>query len=516
MKRIVVLLLIFSLLLSCFLTSCQEPTDNSQPESSPEASESFGTPEGNAPTTPTEPVETIPTPDLPEDLNFGNSEVHFISRQFSIYNDELTVEGTTGDPINDAVYKRQIAVEDRLGVEIINNKMSPEGDFGANFDCINKVKSEMMSNAYNYDIMFSPSFACVFRTADCLWEDLLMLEHIDLDREYWSSLYNDQVKIGPRQFFATGPISLSVTRMIYATIFNKTLAEAHNYENLYEVVKENRWTMDYQNTIVKNTYDDIDSIEGASEGDFFGFVSNTNLSTDPYWTVWDVNIFKRTEDNYLEYDFKYERASDFVNKVIDFYWGNESVYLYLPVGEGDEQESIRKHFSDGRAIMAHLKLQELEEEDMRNMTDPYGILPLPKFEENDGPYYSSAFHAFTCVSVLRGQSTIDLEMCGAVLELMACESYNVVQPAYYEIALKGKYSKDEESWQMLDDMVKNFRVDEDFLYSSTDSVDILQQFRSAVYNKNRALGASLQKQDSRLGKMHNMLIGKIRAAYGDE
>ena len=513
MKKFLALLLTV-IMLASVLSACSPAEVPEAPKESSSIEES-STPEETPVEEPEETSRYNASTNIPTDLNYGDKEVHFVSREFSIYNDELTVENTTGDPIIDAVYQRNINVETQLGITIVNNKMSPGADFYANFDIINKVKNEMEGNAFNYDIMLSPSFACVFRTSDGLWEDLNTVSYLDLDKEYWSSNYNEQVTIGNRQYFATGPISLSLQRMVYATMFNKTLAEQHNLEDLYQVVREGRWTMDYQSQILANSFNELDGVDGHTAGDFYGFVSNTNLSTDPYWTIWDVDIFSRTEDNYLTYDFDTESATNFITKVIDFYWGNDSVYLYLPVGEGDEQADIRKHFTDGRAIMAHLKLQEVETEEMRAMEDPYGILPLPKYEENDKPYYSSAFHSFTCVSILKGQSLDESDMCGAVLEAMACESYNVVQPAYYEVALKGKYSKDPQSWEMLDDMMKNFRVDQDFLYSSTDDVDLLQQFRSAVYNQNRGFGAGLALQQKRLKITLNQLIDNIRVMHGD-
>ena len=43
-----------------------------------------------------------------------------------------------------------------------------------------------------------------------------------------------------------------------------------------------------------------------------------------------------------------------------------------------------------------------------------------------------------------------LEMTGAVLEALAYESRETVIPAYYDIALKGKYARDPESVEMLD------------------------------------------------------------------
>ena len=141
---------------------------------------------------------------------------------------------------------------------------------------------------------------------------------------------------------------------------------------------------------------------------------------------------------------------------------------------------------------------------------------MPKLEENTAPYYSAAGDAFTVVGVLQGQSASALEMCGAVLETMACESYNLVQPAYFEVSLKGKYTKDPDSWEMLDNMMTNFRVDQDLLYSSTDSIDILQMFRNGMAGNNKNFASlwspfTLTMQKRTLTKH----IDAIRAMNGD-
>ena len=57
---------------------------------------------------------------LPEDLKFTGKTISIISRGRSWCKDEVSVEALTGDVINDAVYNRNAAVEDRLGVKIVN------------------------------------------------------------------------------------------------------------------------------------------------------------------------------------------------------------------------------------------------------------------------------------------------------------------------------------------------------------------------------------------------------------
>ena len=65
---------------------------------------------------------------------------------------------------------------------------------------------------------------------------------------------------------------------------------------------------------------------------------------------------------------------------------------------------------------------------------------------------------------------------------MAIESYKVVTPAYYEVALKGKYSKDPQSWEMLDMIVNNLKINGGLIYTIKIN-DITQKFRNAVTAK---------------------------------
>ena len=87
----------------------------------------------------------------------------------------------------------------------------------------------------------------------------------------------------------------------------------------------------------------------------------------------------------------------------------------------------------------------------REMTDDYGILPIPKWDE------SQDYH----VTINGSESTFGIpvnssktDRLGAVLELLAYESYKTVTPAYYEEALKIKYTRDDTAAQIID-IIKN-------------------------------------------------------------
>ena len=52
-------------------------------------------------------------------------------------------------------------------------------------------------------------------------------------------------------------------------------------------------------------------------------------------------------------------------------------------------------------------------------------------------------------------TTADLNCTGKVLESLASVSHYTLTPAYYDIALKGKYARDEDSAAMLDILFAN-------------------------------------------------------------
>ena len=84
----------------------------------------------------------------------------------------------------------------------------------------------------------------------------------------------------------------------------------------------------------------------------------------------------------------------------------------------------------------------------RDMEYEIGILPYPMFDEAQGKYVTST-HDITNIGIIPTTCS-KMDTVSAVLEVLARETYNTVMPAYYETALKVKYSRDDQSSQMLD------------------------------------------------------------------
>ena len=75
-------------------------------------------------------------------------------------------------------------------------------------------------------------------------------------------------------------------------------------------------------------------------------------------------------------------------------------------------------------------------------------MPYPKYDEAQKDYYSRIEGCEqTCIPTT---NVADLEMTGVVLEAMASDSAQHLVPAFYDVMLKSKHTRDNESEEMLE------------------------------------------------------------------
>lgn len=141
----------------------------------------------------------------------------------------------------------------------------------------------------------------------------------------------------------------------------------------------------------------------------------------------------------------------------DLYHNTEGT---LVRGSFDIAEST---FASGLAVFSEGKLMSAETPAFRNMQEEYGLIPYPKYDENQKEYYSAAHDNY--VSFCVPQTNPSPDTAGAVLEAMASYAYRETVPQYLDITLKGKYMSDAKSRKMVDLIVKGFRMDAGWIYS---------------------------------------------------
>jgi len=115
--------------------------------------------------------------------------------------------------------------------------------------------------------------------------------------------------------------------------------------------------------------------------------------------------------------------------------------------------------------MINFRLIGVEDPLLRNMVSDYGILPMPKL--NASQEYKTHVQAEVLLYGVPATCYTQIDDLAILLECFGSESYNTVKPAYYEIALTGKYAKDPQSIEMLDRVVHSVDIDPINLYTRT-------------------------------------------------
>ena len=146
-------------------------------------------------------------------------------------------------------------------------------------------------------------------------------------------------------------------------------------------------------------------------------------------------------------------------------------------------------FRNGHSLFMVGALQEMVQ--LRDMPDDFGVVPFPKYTEDQAQYYTRIIGGFPFVVPATNPRP---EIAGAILEAMACETRNTVIPAYYESSLQTKYSRDPDTIEMLDLIMEN-RV-----YDLGDTIwfSPIRQDYTALWNTNSNTFASLTEQNAHI------------------
>ncbi len=402
---------------------------------------------------------------LPDDLHYGDDEVTIISRyKEGVTSCEIAVKGLTSEPVNDAVFERNKAVEERLGIRI----NSIEDDTAGEVAVVNKVSLAVKGGTKDYDIMAAPCYTTLPETLNGTFINLRSedCEYLDLDQIWWTQGFNEAVEYQGAQYAILGSMVLSMYRFGFITVFNKELFTDASQSYLYDYVQDGSWTLDKQAQLIPLFYrDNGDGVRDMT--DTYGFVSSTYTNIDAYWSSCQLDIIKKNSDGDLEVVVDMDRLHSAADKLIHLFHNTDGGTYNMPSTNDDEiWPNIRQMFADGKAAMASFRFLELENAMMRNMEDEYGVVPMPKYDANQDGYNTLLHDQFTVVAIPATVTGERLSQMSAVLEAMSSTSYKIVKPVYYEENLRTKIAQDPTASEMMDIITENVYIDAGILYIS--------------------------------------------------
>ncbi len=468
MKRTISILLILTMLTS-LLAACSGDTDANDAAETTGQRETVGGDE-----TELNYLDTLET------VDYGGKDCNIICRDSLV--DEIWVEEEIGETMNDAVYRRNKAVEEKYHVVI--NAVPTPGDWSTQKEFIDAIRGSVQAQDHAYDISASYLAFTSNMSTEGLFYNLYDINTIDLTNVWWTKGFVDNNTLNDCLYTTIGDVSLSMWESLFGIFFNKQLVQDYDVGDLYQTVKDGKWTLDALQTMSKKVSGDVNGDSQYTEDDLYGFITNQN-NIRVFVTSCDIPFTRRNDEG--SFDFIY-----YGDKVVTLY---ERMYSYLYDGDVvylDWHNNNSNIFMADRALFMTATLGSTET--FRQMDTDFGILPYPKYDEDQANYIS---HSADNLSVFAIPASVeDPDFSGTILEAMSAESKQTVIPSFYDIALKGKGTRDNDSEAMID-LIRD-TVIFDFGYVHAVSINGLFQFFGDRLSAGEAsLASAYEKQEKK-------------------
>lgn len=327
---------------------------------------------------------------------------------------------------------------------------------------------------------------------DCFY-NILDVQYLDLNQPWWPADYVDQMTINGKMHMLTGDALLSSVSSMWGVFFNKRIAVDNDCENFYSCVLNGEWTLDKMIEIATGIYQDINGDNTSDIGDVYGMC---NGNFDVFITACEEPFCLFGEDNKPYLNIVNDRITTVFNQLYDFTWNNPGTYPLLDHGQGWGEYP---KFENDQLLFTVSTLQSIDK--YRNMNTDFGILPIPKYDEAQDSYYTVCSDNATLFAL--PTTCTKTELIGAALEALSAESYNSVIPTYYEVALKVKYNRDDETCQMLDILHDGRQYNMGYMYCLPLGIEgsILRQILAEKNNLTSYYKSNQKRYEKKLQKL---------------
>ncbi len=435
----------------------------------------------------TEEVTTDYMPVFPE-KDYGGDDFKFLTsgdsddngRDWQTY--DIFTESATGDVIIDAVYERNMWIEETFNVKISEYQ-------GVT---MTETKKAVQAGVTEYDaVMTAIANGCSMGAENYIL-DLTQVPYIDLKQSWWDQGVLADTSINNRNYIATGDITIVDNEATWVLMFNKQMAQNLDLD-LYQMVYDNQWDMETFYKYAQMAVKDLNG-DGKMYGpeDQFGFATSDQSSQGLMYAS-GLKLSSKDGEDYPTIETNLEKLTEVVLAAGRIMSDTDTTIITTKNGivDGDglaASDKLRMVFEEGRALFYGEVMACVTR--MRNSTTDFGLIPFPKYDLAQENYYHFV-HKTAGKGVCIPTTQADPEMAGLIIEAMAAKSVGTVTEAYYDKALTYKYMRDEESAKMLDIILSSRVYDLAYIY---DWGSIYSQIHSLIANGKDTVASTWDKR----------------------
>ena len=436
------------LLLAAMLTaSCGENTGTNTPVADTAADTAAIVTEAVTEAVPTE-MDEHPLPDA--DMNgmpFRFLNYDPVTLTWALI--DQVVDEETGESINDEIFRRNSRISEKYNVVFEET---------VNEDVPSIYRKTLMSGEDLYEIGMPYDSYTATLYSDGLIRSWDCLPHVDLERSWWDQNANHIFNIGGKQFAAVGDFYLGMLTRGFVIVFNKELlASADLNVNLYDMVRNSTWTLDKYIEIAKQFPRDLNGDGQWDEGDQYGTAGAIKLHFGSLAIGCGAKYFSYDKDGNPYFSVGEDAHTiNVFEKIYELHDGTNIYFQHYKNTFHSGSNESRDMFLEGRTIFQGTSTKGIEY--YRDSDFDIGILPYPKFDEKQEEYHilTSECGVATIPVTIPEERLANVSI---ILEALSRDGQQNLIPTYKEVVLKSKYSRDEDSAEMLDIIFKSSTYD---------------------------------------------------------
>ena len=438
-----------------------------------------------------------------EDLNYGNKELKILC--WASPANEFGCEETNGTAINDALVKRDINVEDRLGVDLhylMDQVFNGSVTNTSHYTDLVRVAAE---GGTPYDLTALYGRTAAVLSSNGYLQNILDIDYsyINFDNPWWTQNLLNELVVGKSLYMLSGDITPSIYEQPYILFYNRDMIKDFGMVDPYDRVKNNEWTLEMFRSYTKNITVNPDGGQGYGYTASRSNVPSLMHGCGIMLMELDADSIPRLSETLFS-----EKAIDIVDDLQE--WAKEDAYM------------IAKSAAEARApFVAEQSLflsdRVLECLNFAGSCDfAYSVVPTPKFTAEQDRYYTTLDTQLTFYGVMKGFDQDELTIRSAVLECMASEGYRLSSPAVVETCLMSRYAQSEQMAEMLRLCVDSVYYDFGRIYSSSEDNYICDRAGIIIHAGGPETWASYKNANKEfLENRFNTLVDQFLAAEGN-
>ena len=493
--------LILALLMTALsFASCSAKPETEAPAASPVTSvdPAPGSPEPED-TAPEEEVGWLD--DLPEVMFDGADFVIYSANELS--NDWWLTNYTdfaedSEDVLESAIYRRNRLAEERFDIRI-SETIQP-----------NAVIKEIITagdNTMQLCLLAGSNSLSMAQTGYLY--DQKKLEHIDLTKPYWDQNAVNDLTIAGKLYHSTGDFITTHRDGAKVFFFNKGLIDDYNLSSPYGYVDENHWTIDTMRAMVKGVSLELIGDGVFNDQDRWGILSQSGAIFPALVFGAGEQFVTKDENDKPVVSFYTDRFVRVFEAIVDMCHAEGDTVMYNAnrqntMGLSHNHRVQEIMFPNNQALFWNENIAWAKA--LRDMEMDFGIIPAPKLDEEQDRYYNVSAGSYFGMNI--PVSAADPEYVSIVLEGLNSMSYGLVTDAYYEVMLKSKLSRDEDSGRMLDIIFDSLVYDVSIVYGLA---NIKDKISDMLANSDMDLASYFKSNSKLMTKSIDKTYDKIKA-----